>query len=280
MTKRSTDEFRLPSRHPHIGTDLKDSIDALPLGVSYRAEPIPRHSARDKPGDIRDNEPQRAAANATDEAPKGAGRPSRAVLRHAMFAQHLLKSVSELLFFRPTACVVVVGRRPSSLLTLTLALSLAGEKVPRPREGVLRARAAGGGVFALLGRGALGIICFSKGVAGRGGAGTEHLALEIVLASPGGVGEGVVGVVDELEFPRSDRSLGRVAGHPIGMRFQCSPFMDDKSVDGHQKEKRPAPLRKEAVDSQVNKKRMGNALLVGIADFLCRSCFLNLKNRI
>lgn len=44
-----------------------------------------------------------------------------------------------------------------------------------------------------------------------------QFALRVILAPAGGVGERVVGVVDELELVRAGGSLGGFGGDPIGV---------------------------------------------------------------
>lgn len=48
-------------------------------------------------------------------------------------------------------------------------------------------------------------------------------ALEVVVAAAGGVGEGVVGVVDELEAACAGVAVGAVGGDAVRVGFQCRP---------------------------------------------------------
>lgn len=45
-------------------------------------------------------------------------------------------------------------------------------------------------------------------------------AREVVFSPPGGVGEGVVGVVYELEFAGARGAVGGVGGDAVGVRFE------------------------------------------------------------
>ena len=58
----------------------------------------------------------------------------------------------------------------------------------------------------------------------RSGAGAEAArrgarAREVVFPTPGGVGEGVVGVVYELKFAGAGGALGGVGGDAVGVCF-------------------------------------------------------------
>lgn len=104
-----------------------------------------------------------------------------------------------------------------------LLLLLVGEEVPRPAERRLRrarlraAAAAAGDAGTGIGVGEAG-----KGIRGFGGgrAAAEDLTLGVVFASPGGVREGEVGVVYELEFAGAGGALGRVGGDAVGVGFE------------------------------------------------------------
>lgn len=50
-------------------------------------------------------------------------------------------------------------------------------------------------------------------------------AREVVFASSGGVGEGVVCVVDELEFAGAGGALGGVGGDAVGVCFEGGAFV-------------------------------------------------------
>ena len=45
-------------------------------------------------------------------------------------------------------------------------------------------------------------------------------ARSIVFAAPCGVGEGIICIVDELEFAGAGSALGGVGGDAVGMRFE------------------------------------------------------------
>lgn len=182
-------------------THQEHGINALPLRIPHRAKPIPRDSARHQPRHVPDDEPQRPTARATHKAPERPRRPASPI-RHALLAQHLLEHVAELL---------ALGLLPA--LPLALGLALAREEIPRPRVGVLRAapgwwrRAELRLGLGLLGGGLLG--------AGRGVA----AALDVVVAAAGGVREGVVCVVDELELAGAGLAVGAGVGDAVRVVF-------------------------------------------------------------
>lgn len=116
------------------------------------------------------------------------------MVRHPLLAQHLLEHVPEL-------CVLRLVRVPRRL-------ALPGEEVPGPRVRLLRAGAGNAGVGLLV----------REGVGpGRGGVGA---ALEVVFAAAGTVGQGVVGVIDELEAAGAGLALGAVGRDAVRVEFQ------------------------------------------------------------
>lgn len=206
-------------------THLEHGIDALPLGVAHGTEPVAGHGAGHEARHVGDDEAEGPAADAAEQRPELARRRVGPVpLGHALLAHHLLEHVLELRILR----LLAVARRPVALL-LVLA---AGEEVPRPRVGVARARS----VVAALRRDLLvgGLVVLGEGVrvrgprgGGRGGGlllpaarAGEQAALGVVLAPAGGVREGEVGVVYELELARAGGAVGRVGGDAVGVRLE------------------------------------------------------------
>lgn len=113
-------------------TYLKDGINALALRIPDRPKSIPRDRTRQQARHVGDDETQRAAAQAADDAPELARRLPRSRFGHPFLAQHLLEHVAELRVLRLLARLGL--GRP------------AGEEVPRPRVCVLAG--AGTGIFA------------------------------------------------------------------------------------------------------------------------------------
>lgn len=107
---------------------LENRRDTLASGISYSAEPVPRDGTSYEAGYVGDDEAQRAAAHATDHAPKLARGPVGALLGHAFLAHHLLEDVAELR---------ILGSLP-------LLAALVGEEVPGPRVVICAAAAAAG----------------------------------------------------------------------------------------------------------------------------------------
>jgi hypothetical protein len=103
---------------------------------------------------------------------------------------------------------------------------LAGEEIPCPGEGETSCSASRTGSRV----GArwlwlVGFIFVAEGVGvllsgGRGGRGTEVATLGVVFASTSGVREGVVGVVDELEFPRAGGPFWGFGWDAVRVGFQ------------------------------------------------------------
>lgn len=187
------------------GAHMKDGKDALALCVADGAEAVPGDGAGHHAGDVCDDEAEGATADAAQQAPELVGRPVGAVLGHALLTHHLLEDVAELRILR--------------LLPIWsgAAASLLGEVVPGPRVCALT-----GGRARVRRPRRLVVAGLAEGVrlgAAVGGAAKE-LTLGVVVAPAPGVGEGVVGVVDELEPARAGRALGGVGGHPVGMRLE------------------------------------------------------------
>ena len=141
-------------------------------------------------------------------------------------------------------------------------MTSASEIIPRP---AVRALARAGAAARLrLVRGRDGVVrvraCEGVGVGCACGRTTEKLALGVVLASPGWVGEGVVGVVDYLELAGADGAFFGVLGDAVGVGFEsCSGvgyWLGSEARGG------------KAVDS----------LLVRIADLRCRGALRDLKD--
>ena len=57
-------------------------------------------------------------------------------------------------------------------------------------------------------------------IIGRRGGEAVKLSSSIIVASPSGVRESVVGIVDVLEFAGPDRSLGGVSRDAVGVTLQ------------------------------------------------------------
>lgn len=187
-----------------LKTHLKDGVNTLPLRIPHGTEPVTGHGTTYQPRHIRHDEPQRTTAQPADDAPELARRPVGVWIRHALLAQHLLEHVGELRVLR--------------LLARLAVGALAREVVPCPAVGAL-GRAASGARGPFVGDGVVGV-GVGEGV-GVGRAGTaEELALGVVFAPPGGVREGVVGVVDYLELARARGAFRGVLGDPVGVGFQ------------------------------------------------------------
>ena len=108
---------------------------------------------------------------------------------------------------------------------------MAREEVPRPRVGALRARAATGTGGRAAARGPAITILLER-VGGRAaGLEAEEAALGIVVAAAAGVREGIVCVVDQLEFARSRGSLGALGGDAVGVGFLGGAGLGEKRVD-------------------------------------------------
>lgn len=188
-------------RKPH----QEHRVDALPPRIPHRAEPVPRDSARQQPGDIGDDEPQRPAAQPPEDTPKRLRRPALPI-SHPLLPQHLLEHIAKLLPLR--LLPIPRRRRPAALA--------AREEVPRPRVRALRRPGPSPG----LGRLGSVVVGGREGIGSGGGRPRVAAALEIVVVAAGGVGEGVVGVVDELELAGPGRALGTRGGDAVGMAFQ------------------------------------------------------------
>lgn len=130
------------------GTYLKYGIDALPLCVSDSAQSVARNRTSQQTGHVRDDETHYATAESAQQAPELVVRPVVG-LRHAFLAQHLLEDIGELLVLRLLAVL---------LLRTVAVLSLLGEEVPRPREGLAGWAGAGARTGARF--------SFSKGIGG------------------------------------------------------------------------------------------------------------------
>lgn len=128
---------------------------------------------------------------------------------HALLPEHLFEDIGELLILSLLAgfflVVLVFG-----------ALALVGEEVPGPgvEVGLLS-------LLLLVGSGLFGV---GEGVeaAGRGAGGAgagEEFALGVVFAAAGGIGEGVICVVDELEFAGSFGTVRVVGRDAVGVGF-------------------------------------------------------------
>lgn len=180
---------------------MEDGKDALPLGVSDGSQSVPSYSTRHQTWHIRNDEAQRSATSTADHAPKPSRRLIAAILCHALVPHHLLKDILELRILRLLARVGAVAR-------------LVREEVPCPRVGAL----VSGLRWDLLVDVLEGIVgCEVVGV----GIG-EETALGVVVASAGGVGEGVVGVVDELELAGSLGAFWGLGGDSVGVCLQSS----------------------------------------------------------
>ena len=169
---------------------LKNSINTLPLGIPHRTQTIPGHRPGHQPRHVGDDKPQRAPTQPAHHAPELARRHRSLPGSHPLLAQHLLKHIGELRLLSPRPVLAPL------LLPLRAAGAAAGEEVPCPREGypaVAWRRAAGGGVVG-------GVVGTGGEVEAAAAAAREELALGVVVAAARGVGERVVGVVDELEL--------------------------------------------------------------------------------
>lgn len=200
-------------------THLKDSINALALGIPDGAQPVARHRARQQARDVGHDEPQPGTARAAQQAPEFVvGRP--VALGQALLPEHLLEHVAELLLagllrrLRARAGAGA-GPGPGGTSLPFLLLSLVLEEVPRPAKCGL----AGAG---LRSRGVVAGLELSEGVAARGGGGgaAVELPLAIVLPPPGVVGQREVGVVYELELLRARGALGGVGGDTVGVGLE------------------------------------------------------------
>jgi hypothetical protein len=185
--------------HAVAEAHLKDGKYTLPLGVAYCAEAVTRYGAGNQAGDVGDNEPQRTAANAANHAPELARWAARVLLSKALLAHHLLEHVAKL-----------------RVLSLLSVAAVVGEVVPRPRVGVT----LGGAIAAGLGWD-LFLFGVREGVRGCWSA-AEELPLGVVVSTTPGVGECVVGVVDELKLSRPLGTLRRVRGDSVWVRLQGS----------------------------------------------------------
>lgn len=182
---------------------MEDGKDGLPLGVSDGSQSVPGYSTRHQTWHIRNDEAQRSATSTADHAPKPRRRLIGAVLRHALVPHHLLKDILELRILRLLARVGAVA-----------VARLVREEVPRPRVGVLASGLRGDLLVDVL-EGVVGCEVVGVGVG-------EEAALGVVVASAGGVGEGVVGVVDELELASSFGAFWGLGGDSVGVCFQSS----------------------------------------------------------
>jgi len=196
-----------------IKTHLKHGVNALPLRVPHGTQPVTGQGAAYHPGHVGDDEAHRAPAQTAHDTPELARRLVGAGLRHALLAQHLLEHVGELRVLR--------------LLARLAVGALAGEVVPCPGVGALgRARAAAGGggtarrFWFVGGEGLVGGVGVGKGVGVGLPRAAEELALGVVLAAPGGIRQGVVGVVDYLELARAGGALGGVLGDAVWVGFE------------------------------------------------------------
>lgn len=186
-------------------THLEHGVHALPLRVPNSTQPISRHGTRQQARDVRDNETERTSARTPQHAPERTSR-SPARVRHALLPQHLLEDIAKLLLLR-----VLPRRLRARIILLSLPLALVLEEIPRPAEGgLVRASIPGGG----LGEG----VAAGRGL--RGAAAAEELALAVVVAPSGGVGQGEVGVVDELELARAGGAFGGVGGDAVRVGLQ------------------------------------------------------------
>ncbi len=186
---------------------LKNSINTLPLGIPHRTQTIPGHRPGHQPRHVGDDKPQRAPTQPAHHAPELARRHRSLPGSHPLLAQHLLKHIGELR---------LLGPRPVFILLLRAAAA-AGEEVPCPREGypaVAWRRAAGKGVVV----GGL-VRAVGETEAAAAAAAGEELALGVVVAAARGVGERVVGVVDELELAGAVGVRGVGRWDAVGVGF-------------------------------------------------------------
>lgn len=174
-------------------------IHTLPLGVPHRPKPVSRHRTGQHAREVGDDEAQRTAAQAPHQTPELARRRVRPVLRHALLPHHLLEDVAELGIFGPLPLGSPGGPGGTTV-----------EEVPRPRV-----RALGGGARLLWNL----LVGLLEGVRLRG-RGAEEPALGVVVSAAGGVGEGVVGVVDELELAGAGVALRGVGWDAVRVSFQ------------------------------------------------------------
>lgn len=147
--------FRIlfPQKVNAQGTYLKNSIDALPLRISDSAQPVARNRASQQTRHVSDNEAHNATAEAAQQAPELVVWPVVRP-RHAFLAQHLLEHIGELLVLRLLA-----------VLWSIVVLSLLGEEVPCPREGLAgrTGAGAGAGVRFSFGKGVGGVVVTAAG---------------------------------------------------------------------------------------------------------------------
>lgn len=102
------------SQHPRfVGLRelLENGVDTLSPRVSHRAQSVSSNRACNRAWEIRDDETHGTAAQAADEAPELARRLRLVTLGHALFTEHLLEHVAELLVAE--ALAVIGGRGPS-----------------------------------------------------------------------------------------------------------------------------------------------------------------------
>jgi len=207
---------------------LKNSINALPLGIPDGTEPVTSHRAREQTGHVGDDEAHGRAAQPANNAPELARRPVAPRVRHPLLAEHLLEDVGELGVLGLLAGLLGVLR------VLAVVVALAREEVPGPREAVGHVGTVGVVVvvvgFCFSERVAAGEAAWHLGTAAgggfflasspRGGAeAAEEVALRIVLLSAPGVREGVVCVVDELELAGALGALWGVGWDSVGVGF-------------------------------------------------------------
>jgi len=172
-----------------LGKLLENGVDTLPSRISHGPQPVSCHGTRQCSRKVGHDEPHRTSTQTTDQAPKLAGGFGMFALGHALLSQHLLKHRSELFvavsFLFRLVLRAETERRPKATGALV------------PRDLCLRI--------------------------GAGGARPRTEAMEqarsIIVSSTGRVGEGVVGIVDQLELPRPGRALRRVGWDPVRVRF-------------------------------------------------------------
>lgn len=156
---------------------------ALPFGVADGSEPVSSHGTGHKSGHVGDDEPQRTSAYTAQKTPELVRRPASGLVGHALFLHHFLEDIAEL---GVTLLLPAFGAAIRAGMT-----ALVREVVPSPRVGARHGATAAGRRHLLLRVG--------EGVGVRGRA-LEELALGIIVAASGRVGECIIGIIDKLEL--------------------------------------------------------------------------------